>query len=376
MTRRLRVGILFGGRSAEHEISLLSARNVLAALDRDRFEPVLIGVDRGGRWLLQEEALVLGATRDPRLIALNNTTDRTVSMEPRPTGGALVSSGASSAAGAEGLRALDVIFPVLHGPMGEDGTMQGLLELADVAYVGTGVLGSAVGMDKDVMKRLLRDAGIPIAAFRVVKKHELARDRDRALASCAELGFPLFTKPANMGSSVGVRKVKSPGELEAALLHAFEFDLKVIVEENVEGREIECSVLGNDDPIASIAGEIEVRHADGFYSYEAKYVDESGAVLTIPAALPEGELEIVRALSVRTFLALEGSGLTRVDMFRRARDGAYLVNEVNTMPGFTAISMYPKLWEASGITQRELVSRLIDLAIERKEARRALKVKA
>lgn len=376
MTRRLRVGILFGGRSAEHEISLLSARNVLAALDRDRFEPVLIGVDRSGRWLLQEEALVLGATRDPRLIALNNTTDRTVSMEPRPTGGALVPSGASSATGGEGLRALDVIFPVLHGPMGEDGTMQGLLELADVAYVGTGVLGSAVGMDKDVMKRLLRDAGIPIAAFRVVKKHELVRDRDRVLASCAELGFPLFTKPANMGSSVGVRKVKAPDELERALLHAFEFDLKVIVEENVEGREIECSVLGNDDPIASIAGEIEVRHADGFYSYEAKYVDESGAVLTIPAVLPEGELEIVRALSVRTFLALEGSGLTRVDMFRRARDGAYLVNEVNTMPGFTAISMYPKLWEASGIAQRELVSRLIDLAIERKEARRALKVKA
>jgi D-alanine-D-alanine ligase len=342
--KKIRVGILFGGRSTEHEVSIVSARNVLSALDPERFEAVPIGIDKSGRFRpLSSKALL--ESQNPLLEAAS-------SSETAP---------------------LDVVFPVLHGPLGEDGTVQGLLELMDVPCVGSGVLGSAIGMDKDVAKRLLRDAGIPVVPFLCVRQREFERSPGAVAARAANLGLPLFTKPANAGSSVGVRKVTALRELEPALRHAFEFDTKALVEAAVDGvREIECAVLGNDEPMASVVGEIVVRHRDGFYSYEAKYQDETGALLEIPAKLEPEQSERVRELAVETFRVLELAGLARVDFFL-GRDGSLFVNEVNTLPGFTALSMYPKLWEASGLPPTELMTRLIELALERKAAERALK---
>jgi D-alanine-D-alanine ligase len=353
---RIRVAILFGGRSAEHEVSILSARNVLAALDPGRFEAVPIGIDKGGRWHLQDAKVLLEAPSDPRLVRVDENA-RSVAIEPAPSG----------------LAGVDVVFPVLHGPMGEDGTVQGLLELADVAYVGAGVLGSAVGMDKDVMKRLLKEAGIPVTAFRALHRAEFQREPDAVCARAAELGFPLFTKPANLGSSVGIRRVDGRASLKAALEHAFQFDAKALAEAAVVGRELECAVLGNHAPVASVVGEVIVHHKDGFYSYDAKYLDEQGAGFEIPARLSPKQSQAIRDLAVQTFKVLECSGLARVDFFMRA-DDSVLVNEINTLPGFTAISQYPKLWEASGVGSRELVSRLIDLALERHAERRARQV--
>ena len=369
---KLRVAVLFGGRSAEHEISLLSARFVVEALDRERFEPVLIGIDKTGRWLLQEEALLLGAARDPRLQRLNQAMpDVALAAHPEPSGGATLAIGGGEASG------IDVVFPVLHGPMGEDGCVQGLLELAGVPYVGSGVLGSAVGMDKDVMKRLLREAELPIVPHVTVRRAAWDRERADWIEQVAGLAgaekLPIFVKPANLGSSVGVRKVTDRAGIEAAIDHAFEFDLKVVCEQGVPGaREIECAVLGDDDPIASIPGEIVVDHADGFYSYAAKYIDERGATTRIPADLSPAEVSAVQLLALRTFRALEGVGLGRIDFFLSS-DGKLYVNEINTIPGFTAISMYPKLWEASGIPARELVERLIRLALDRGARRRRLR---
>ena len=365
---KLRVAVLFGGRSAEHEISLLSARFVVEMLDRERFEPILIGIDKSGRWLLQEEALLLGAARDPRLAKLNQSApDVALAAHPGPAGDAALTIGSGDR------RGIDVVFPVLHGPMGEDGSVQGLLELSGVPYVGSGVLGSSVGMDKDVMKRLLKEAGLPIVPYAVVRRSAWDRDRAGALAACEALGDVVFVKPANLGSSVGVTRVKRGGDLAAAIEHAFEFDLKVVVEAGIEKpREIECAVLGDDDAIASIPGEIVVDHADGFYSYAAKYIDEHGAATKVPADLSADQIAHVKDLALRTFHALEGAGLARVDLFLDAK-GQFYVNEINTMPGFTAISMYPKLWEASGIPPRELVARLIDLALERGAARKSLR---
>jgi D-alanine-D-alanine ligase len=350
--KKTRVIVLFGGRSAEHEVSLLSARNVLAALDRERFEPVLIGIDKQGRWRRESERTLEAASGDPRLLALDAKA-QAITVE-------------------EGLAGEDVVFPVLHGTYGEDGTVQGMLELAGVAYVGSGVLGSAIGMDKDVAKRLLRDAGIPVVDFRVITAAEERASPELAAAHAAELGYPLFVKPANAGSSVGVSKVHEPAALGAALRAALAFDRKALLERAVDAREIECAVLGNDEPRASVPGEIIVRHPDGFYSYDAKYVDADGAVWQIPAALSPSETARVQDLAALTFRVLELAGMARVDFFLERRTGALYVNEVNTIPGFTAISMYPKMWEASGMSARELVSRLIDLAIERHQARRAL----
>ncbi|HTE49679.1 MAG TPA: D-alanine--D-alanine ligase family protein [Kofleriaceae bacterium] len=357
MTSRLRVGVLFGGRSAEHEVSILSARNVVDALDPDRYEPVLVGIDPAGRWSLQSRA-VLGAAQDALLVRLNPAAPSVV-LEPTPRGRELAAAG-----GGPGGLDLDVVFPVLHGPMGEDGTVQGLLELAGLPYVGAGVLGSAVGMDKDVMKRLLRDAGLPVGRFVALRKSDFLRDPGRACELAAGLGFPLFTKPANLGSSVGISRVPDRSGLEAALAHSFEFDTKALAEARIVGREIECSVLGGDDPIASLPGEIVVSHGDQFYSYDAKYLDEHGAELCIPAQLTPAQVAEVQRLAVASFQALECHGLARVDFFLR-EDGAFVVNEINTLPGFTAISMYPKLWEASGLGMRALVTRLIELALER-----------
>ncbi len=387
MTKR-RVIILFGGRSAEHEVSLLSARNVYLALDRERFEPLLIGIDKQGRWRAEPTESLLGATGDPRTVRLAAAA-REVAVPVHPE---LAASAASpppeAAAGAidrprapeeqpgSALAILgrdDVVFPVLHGTYGEDGTVQGLLELADVAYVGSGHLGSGIGMDKDVAKRLLLEAGIPVVPYRLVTAGQLRHDPEAALRRASEVGFPLFVKPANAGSSVGVSKVKDPAALLPALQTALGYDLKALAETAVDAREIECAVLGNDDPQASIPGEIVVHHRDGFYSYEAKYVDEKGAETRIPADIPPETAQRVRELSIATFRALDLAGMARVDFFLDRKTGALAVNEVNTIPGFTAISMYPKLWEASGLPPQALVTRLIELAIERRAARRTLK---
>jgi D-alanine-D-alanine ligase len=262
---------------------------------------------------------------------------------------------------------VDVVFPILHGPFGEDGTIQGFLKLADIPFVGPGVLGSAVGMDKDAMKRLLRDAGIPIGKFITVKSHEQA-------PSFAEietvLGKPFFIKPANMGSSVGISKVNDEAHYGSAIKDAFQYDIKIIIEEFIPGREIECAVLGNEEPAASVPGEIIPSHE--FYSYDAKYLDENGAALEIPAKIDEKTKKRIQELAIKTFHALCCEGLSRVDFFLK-EDGEIIVNEINTMPGFTRISMYPKMWEASGITYTELISRLIELAISRHEKEHVLK---
>jgi D-alanine-D-alanine ligase len=356
-TSRLKIGVLFGGRSAEHEVSILSARNVLAALDPQLFDPVPIGITRDGRWLMQSTERLLRDRGDPRLARID-AGGREITLFERPS--------------IRGQNVpFDVIVPIVHGSMGEDGTLQGLLETAGIPYVGAGVLGSAVGMDKDVMKRLLQQAGLPIAKFATLRHYDYAKRPNDALRSLDRLAYPLFVKPANLGSSVGVTRVDSRTQLPSALDVAFSYDTKVVVEEGVEGREIECAVLGNDEPVASIAGEIVVNHPDGFYSYDAKYLDD-GAQLEIPAPLSAEQVREVQRLSIAAFHALECSGMARVDFFLRP-NGEWLINEINTLPGFTAISMYPKLWAASGVQPRELLTRLIDLALARHAKRKALR---
>lgn len=339
--KKIRVAILFGGRSAEHEVSLRSAQTVFDSLDREKYEPVLIGIDKHGRWLLQEKIAVLGDGSDSSVALIPSSGGSLKSMTSGATGGPI-----------------DVVFPVLHGPFGEDGTVQGLLKLANVPFVGAGVLGSAVGMDKDVMKRLLRDAGLPIGKF-LVFRHTDAPQWERVTR---ELGAPVFVKPANLGSSVGVSKSRNEKEFTEAVAVAFQYDTKIITEEYIPGREIECAVLGNDAPSASVPGEIIPHHE--FYSYEAKYLDENGASLEIPAQLADEMVKKIQAIAIQTFQALACEGLGRVDCFLTP-DNKIFVNEINTIPGFTSISMYPKLWEASGISRRDLVDRLIQLALER-----------
>jgi D-alanine-D-alanine ligase len=348
----IRVVILFGGVSAEHEVSILSARNIWQALDRKRFTPVLIAINKQGRWQREPEATLANATGDPRRLRLDAAAPA-VTFE--------------QAIGPE-----DVVFPVLHGTYGEDGTVQGLLDLADVGYVGAGVLGSAIGMDKDVSKRLLRHAGIPVVDHRIVTAVAFAEQPSLARALGAELGFPLFVKPANAGSSVGVNRVSAPAELDGAIRAALALDSKVLLERGINAREIECAVLGNEKPQASLPGEIVVNRRHDFYSYEAKYVDPDGAAWRTPADLPASLTARVQELAVATFRTLELSGMARVDFFLDRGSGDLYVNEVNTIPGFTAISMYPKMWEASGVPASELVSRLLELAIERRDTRRRI----
>ena len=354
MNKRLRVAVLFGGKSAEHEVSLQSARNILDAIDRDKYEPVLIGIDKRGRWCLNEASQFLLTGDTPGLTKLNAALGE-VALVPGEDRHQLMPR-----AGGDSLGQIDVVFPVLHGPMGEDGTVQGMLKLANIPFVGPGVLGSAIGMDKDVAKRLLRDAGIPIPRFRAwTKSDSEGMTFERA---SKELGTPVFVKPANMGSSVGVMKANDAAGFDAAVLEAFSFDTKIVVEEAIVGRELECAVLGNDDPQASVAGEVKPTHE--FYDYEAKYVDEHGAVLEIPASVGRKLQEEIQLLAIRTFRALTCEGMARVDFFLRG-ERELLVSEINTIPGFTRISMYPKLWEASGVTYAELIDRLIQLALER-----------
>ena len=324
MRQKIKVGIIFGGRSAEHEVSVESAKNIMAAIDKNKYKisKLKIGKKDRGALLLEKIKRLIGKS--------------------------------------------DMIFPVLHGPFGEDGTMQGLLKLANIPFVGAGVLGSAVGMDKDVMKRLLRDAGIPIGRFLTIKEKDIPTYE----AVVKNLGLPFFIKPANMGSSVGVSKVSEKKDFDKAIREAFKYDRKILIEENIAGREIECSVLGNDNPIASVPGEVIPKN--DFYSYEAKYLDENDAVLEIPAKLSENTIKKIQNLAVKTFKVLNCEGMGRVDFFLK-KNGQILVNEINTIPGFTSISMYPKLWEASGISYSNLIDRLIQLALERFKKEQKLK---
>lgn len=360
MSKKIRVGILFGGKSAEHEVSLQSAKNVVDAIDKDKYEVSLIGIDKTGRWLLPNKSQFLLNESDPKLIKLNKENEESVALIPQ-SGGELTNLTNDNVH-----TSIDVVFPILHGPFGEDGTIQGLLKLSGVPFVGAGVLGSAVGMDKDVMKRLLSDAGIPIGDFLVFKDGENI-DFDEIVN---KLGLPFFVKPANLGSSVGVNKVKDKQTFDVAIAEAFEYDTKILIEEFIDGRELECAVLGNQEPQASGIG--EVIPTQEFYSYSAKYIDQNGAVLEIPAKIPEEVSEKVRELAIKTFKVLSCEGLGRVDVFLK-KDGTVLVNEINTIPGFTKISMYPQLWAVAGVSYPELITRLIELAIERFKREQKLK---
>ncbi len=359
MSKKIRVGILFGGKSAEHEVSLQSAKNVAEAIDKNKYEVVLIGIDKSGRWLMPDQAQFLLNDNNPKLIKLNNGNGQNVALIPQ-SGGELtnLTDGAIT-------NSVDVVFPILHGTFGEDGTIQGLLKLANIPFVGAGVLGSAVGMDKDVMKRLLREAGIPIGKFVTAKENTVPTYAE----AVRMLGTPIFVKPANLGSSVGVSKVGNEDEYNKAVREAFRYDRKILLEEAIVGREIECAVLGNEESKASIVGEVISNH--DFYSYDAKYIDENGAKVEIPAELSSEKMAEAQALAVKVFKTLECEGLGRVDMFLK-ENGELLVNEINTIPGFTSISMYPKLWEASGVSYSELIDKLVELALKRFEQEKGL----
>ncbi|MFP3928601.1 MAG: D-alanine--D-alanine ligase [Desulfobacteraceae bacterium] len=364
MGSRLRVGVLCGGRSAEHEVSLQSARSIVDAIDRDVYEVLVLGIDKQGGWHLLDPEGFLEHPEDPRRIRLKTGGARVV-LAPGDKAGAIREVETGRTAGEA-----DVVFPVLHGPYGEDGTVQGMLKMLRIPFVGSGVLGSAAAMDKEVTKRLLTQAGVPAARYMVL---ESASPRPGFEEVRDTLGIPCFVKPANLGSSVGVRCANARGEFDDALEEAFSWDSKVLVEEFVEGREIECSILGNQDPEASVPGEIVTdRSRHLFYSYEAKYIDEEGAALEIPAGLAPEVRERVRDIGVKAFLALGCEGMARVDFFVK-REGDVLVNELNTIPGFTKISMYPKLWEASGLPYPELIHRLIRLALDRHRREEALR---
>jgi D-alanine-D-alanine ligase len=349
--KRVRVGILFGGRSGEHEVSLASAASVIRGLDPDKYEAVPIGITKEGHWLVGNAA--------QKMLPEVLKGGQRVMMTADPTDAALIPL---DRGGSGGGQRIDVVFPVMHGTYGEDGTIQGLLDLAGLPFVGAGVLGSAIGMDKDVSKRLLQIAKIPVVPWIAVPRADWERD-PKKIQKVVEKKFkyPVFVKPATLGSSVGMTKVHSRGELAPALHLAAEFAMKILVEKCIVGREIEVSVLGNHDPKASIPGEI-VPHRE-FYDYTAKYL-EGGSQILIPAKLTRAQVKTMQNYSVEAFRALELSGMARVDFFLEKSAGKIYLNEVNTIPGFTSISMYPKMWEASGIPFRKLIDKLIELALE------------
>lgn len=363
--RKLRVGVIFGGRSGEHEVSLLSARSVVDALDRDKYEVVPIGIDKDGRWLVGDAMRALtegtaGAASPGALL-------------PDPQEAALVRVDREEARPAtlSEVTQVDVILPILHGPFGEDGTVQGLLELADLPYVGAGVVGSAVGMDKAIFKHVMEANGLPVVPWRLILAGDW-QERSEAILDELEQDFhyPLFTKPANLGSSVGICRCGDRDALRAGLDEAAAYDRRLIVEQGINARELEISVLGNEQPIASVVGEIRPRRE--FYDYVAKYVSGDSELL-IPAPLAPGVSERARALAIRAYRAIDCAGLGRVDLLLDRDDGGLYLNEINTIPGFTRISMYPKLWEASGIPYPELLDRLIELALERHREKKRLR---
>jgi len=367
--KKIRLGVLFGGRSGEHEVSLTSAAAVMKALDPAKYELVPVGITREGRWRVGPKAFGLlkeTAGNDPGELTapLQSVLEEGKAVTPSvdPTGPKLLPL-AKSASSLNARPQVDVIFPVLHGTFGEDGTIQGLLELEDVPYVGAGVLASSTGMDKDVMKRLFREAGLPVVPWELVLRRDWENDPAAVRRRIEKrLRYPFFVKPANLGSSVGITKVHEAGELAPGLDLAAQYDRKILVEKAVDGREIECAVLGNESPEASLPGEIIP--VNEFYDYEAKYIKE-GSELLIPARLSPRQVKRVQDLAVRAFKAIDCAGMGRVDFLLDRRSGRIFVMEINTIPGFTPISMYPKLWEASGLPYAKLLDRLIELALER-----------
>ena len=361
--KKLRIGLIFGGRSGEHEVSLASATSVMANLDREKYEVVPIGITKEGGWLLGTEPARLMAAEQHINHTENTETETTTAVtltgDPRMRRLIPLESGEQL----QNNGALDVIFPVLHGTYGEDGTLQGLLDMADVPYVGCGVLGSALGMDKEKMKMVFQAVGLPSVDYLVYRRNEWERSPATIMDAIEQrLGYPCFVKPVNLGSSVGINKAHDRAELEHAINVAAEYDRKIIIDRGINCRELECAVLGNDEPLASVVGEVIA--SNEFYDYHAKYLDNKSQVI-IPADIPQATAEEVRRQAVTAFLALDLSGLARVDFFLEKESGQVYINEVNTMPGFTQISMYPKLWEASGLTYAQLLDRLVELAIER-----------
>jgi len=365
-SRKLKVGVIFGGRSGEHEVSLLSAQSVLAALDRDKYDIIPIGISKDGRWL----------TGDVVAALTEGKTAVHAALLPDPQTNSLRRLDAGEIVSGETAVSLDVIIPVLHGTYGEDGAVQGLLELAGLPYVGAGVVGSAVGMDKAIFKHVMAANGLPVLPWQLVLKGEWLADETAVLDRLeSALRYPVFTKPANLGSSVGINKCRSRAELRAGIDEATRFDRRIVVEQGINARELEVAVMGNETPIASVVGEIRPRR--DFYDYTAKYLaapgSEEDSELIIPAELSAETAEFVRQLALRAYQAIDCAGLGRVDLLLDNDSGAFYLNEINTMPGFTQISMYPKLWEASGIPYSELIDRLIDLALDRYEEKATLK---
>jgi len=361
-----KVAVLMGGRSGEHEVSLQSGRAILEALDPQRYETIPIGIDKNGEWHLLGIEDPLENPTDPKRIRIHTSGVKVISVPVPGRPWIRIESGEHAP-----WPRPDVVFPVLHGTFGEDGTIQGLLELMEIPYVGAGVLGSSVGMDKDLMKRLFKDAGLAVGDFTCVREPEWKADRDGVIARIAKrFELPVYVKPANLGSSVGISRVSAKSDLAAAIQDAFRYDRKILVEQGIHGREIEVSVLGNDEPQASVPGEIVPR--DGFYSYAAKYLDQDGARLLVPAELPEDTIAALQRCAVDAFRAVSCEGMARVDFFLEQGTGRVLINEINTIPGFTRISMYPKLWEASGVPFSELVDRLVSLALERHDSKKRL----
>jgi D-alanine-D-alanine ligase len=364
--KKRRVGLIFGGRSGEHEVSLASANAVMANLDSEKYEVVPLGITKEGSWLLGTEPRQLIAAEQEAASELTTSASTTaVTLTGDPGVRRLIPVQSGPDLGSQG--ALDVIFPVLHGTYGEDGSLQGLLDMANIPYVGCGVLGAALGMDKEKMKMIFQVVGLPIVDYYVFRRNEWERSPASIMDTIEQrLGYPAFVKPVNLGSSVGINKAHDRHELEHAIDVAAEYDHKVIVEHGINCREFECAVLGNDEPVASVVGEIV--SSNEFYDYRAKYIDGKSQAI-IPADIPQETAEVIRRQSIKAFTALDLSGLARVDFFLEKETGKVYINEVNTMPGFTEISMYPKLWEASGLSYTQLLDRLIELAIERHEDR-------
>lgn len=364
---KLKIGVLYGGRSGEHHVSLCSAASVVAALDKSKYDVIAIGIDRDGRWYVQDQPEIVADKAFGKILSLKKRGLWLVNHFEQQNKLHLYNLEASGEK-----VVVDLIFPALHGTYGEDGTLQGLLELAMVPYVGVDVAGSAIGMDKDIAKRLLKEAGIPVVPWITVGRHEWGEQPEKILRKAQkELNLPLFVKPLCTGSSVGIKKVKAKKELAFAIDYAFQFDTRIMIETGIDCREIECAVLGNERPQASVLGEILPQHE--FYSYEAKYLDPEGAKMNIPAKIPARLAATLRRCAVAGFKALNCNAMARVDFFLDKKTGRFYLNEINTLPGFTSISMYPKLWEATGLRYRKLLDHLVDLALQRHREKSAIK---
>ena len=365
--KKIRVGLIFGGRSGEHEVSFCSASSIIKAINKDKYTVVPIGITKEGRWISPQDS-------ESALQSGKIEGKSTVILLSDPSGNALIRTDNNQRLDKSStLERVDVIFPVLHGPYGEDGTVQGLLELANIPYVGAGVAASAISMDKDLMKTIFQQRGLPILKWMTIKRKEWQKDKEKIL-SLIKNGFkyPLFVKPTNLGSSVGITKVHEKKELEGAMNLASSYDRKILIEEGLEeAREIECGVLGNDEPRASVVG--EVRPAGEFYDYDSKYIDKE-TQLIIPADLPDGASQEIQEIALHAFKAVDAAGMARVDFFISKKENKICLSEINTIPGFTSASMYPRLWEASGISYPDLIDQLIQLALERHQDKKQNKI--